>query len=338
VRRKALVAAPVVLALSFVACSLVENVDDYSNGPTDSSVNGSDSGDASDGAPIDTGVDTGVDTASDVADTTPGDSVVVDSTPADSIPTDSVVADTKVDSGVDAVAPDADAAPIDSGVDTGLDTGVDAGAPYRRTIGIDGVNDFLASEKFATTTGAGFDAYVTWDASALYVGYVGADIGASATTNKWVFVYLDVDASAATGAAKTAQYTNQQHVLPAGFGADAYFAWKTDGSYSELKKYAGGVWSSVASPGVTFNRNATSSYVEMKIPFTSIAAAVPAKLGVVTFMLNEASGLEWTWAGLWSASFTDGYSPAATPKTIGSYLLVDLASPLAPNTSTNKKP
>lgn len=332
-RRKALVAAPAALALSFAACSLVENVDDYSNGPSDSAIGPSD---AADGAPIDTGVDTARADTTPV-DSTPGDTALADTTPADSTSVDSSPPDSAADSSADTARADADAAPIDSGP---ADTGVDAPATYRHTITIDGTNDFSATnEKFSTTTGAGFDAYATWDASALYVGYFGADIGASATPNKWVFVYLDVDPTAGTGAPKTAQYTSQQHNLPTGFGADAYFAWKTDGSYSEFKKYAGGAWTTVATSGITFNRNAGSSFVEMRIPFTAFATSAPAKLGVVTFMLNEASGLEWTWAGLWSGSFVDGFSPTtATTKTIASYLQADLASPLPPNTSSNKKP
>ena len=81
-----------------------------------------------------------------------------------------------------------------------------------------------------------------------------------------------------------------------------------------------------------------SNFVEIRIPFSALGATAPAKLGVVTFMLNEVSGGESTWAGLWAGSFTDGYFAVATPKTIGSYLLADLASPLPPNTISNKKP
>lgn len=323
-RRKALVAAPAALALSFAACSLVENVDDYSSGPTDSSVDlGADSSDARDAAPTDTGVDG----ATDAADTTLPDSAVVDSTPADSGATDSAVADTKVDSGVDTAV-----------IDTGVDTGVDAGAAYRHTINIDGAYDFTVTNEKLSTTSASYDAYVTWDASAVFVGYFGADLGATATANKWVLVYLDVDPGTATGASKTDVYTTQQHALPTGFGADAYFAVKSDGSFSQFKKYAGSAWSVVASPGVTFARAASTSYLELRIPFSTLGATAPAKLGVVTFMLNEASGAEGTYAGLFSGSFTDGYSAIATPKIIGSYLLADFASPLPPNAITNKKP
>lgn len=319
-RRKALVVAPAALALSFAACSLVENVDDYSNGPTDSSVDAADTGesidarDASDDAPNDTGVDASLDAP-------------------DSTALDSVVADTKVESGVDTGV---DSAPVDSGP---VDTGVDAGAPYRHTITIDGANDFTAANEKFSTTSAGFDAYVSWDASALYVAYVGTDFGSAATVHKWLFVYIDVDSNGSTGSPKTETYVSQQHNLPTGFGADAYFAVTSDGSFPQFKKYGGTTWTPLASPGVTFNRNAASSYVEIRIPFSAMAATPPAKLGVVTFLLNEdTTAGEWTWAGLWNGSFTDGKSLVASPTTIGSYLSADFASPSPPNTAANKKP
>ncbi len=334
-RRKAFVAAPAALALSFVACSLVENVDDYSSGPTDAGVDTnatSDARDANEAAPVDSGVDATDSTLADAADSTSVDTA--DSASADSVASDSLAADSAVDALTDSIAADADAAQLDGGTDTG----VDAGAPYRHTVNIDGANDFTAaSEKFSTTS-TSYDAYVTWDANALYVGYVGADIGPLATSSKWVLVYLDVDPGAATGASKTDLYGTQQQVLPTGFGAEAYFAMKSDGSFSQFKKYASSAWSAVASPGVSFARTAGSSYVELRIPFSALGATTPAKLGVVTFMLNELSGAEGTYAGLWNASFTDGYSGMGAPKTILSYLQADLASPLAPATLSNRKP
>jgi hypothetical protein len=321
-------------AASQGACATVVGIAGYENGE------GADAGTSEGG--LDGAVDTGaaetlgsdatnVDSSrEDTAESGPADATSNDTSPLDTATNDGAPIDTGTGTSTDA----ADSALVDTGTDAPLDAPV----AYRHSITIDGTNDFTASNEKFSTTSAGFDAYVSWDANALYIGYVGADIGASATANKWLFAYLDVDPTAGTGATKTQVFTTQQQSLPTGFGADACFAWKTDGSYSELKKYAGSTWSTVASSGITFNRNAGASYVEIRIPFTTLGPAAPARLGVATILLSEASGAEWTYAGLWSGSFTDGYSSASAPKAIGSYLLADFASSLPPNTIMNKRP
>lgn len=293
------------------SCSLTADLDGYSGGPV---VRDSGTGDSSaDSAPDSTQIDTGA----------------TDSSPIDTGATDSTAIDSAKDSTTDA--------PIDTGTDTGVDAPVDSGTPYRHTITIDGVNDFDAATDKLTTTTPSFDAYVSWDAAALYVGYFGVDIGTGATANKWLLVYLDADPGAGTGATKSEVYGAQQHQLPTGFAADAYFAWKTDDSFQQFKKYSGGVWTTLATSGVTWKRTAATSYVEMRIPFTALGVT-PTKLGVVSFMLNEDSTGPWTWAGLYTGSFVDGLSATATPKAIGYYLLSELGSAAAPNATANRKP
>ncbi|MBI2392913.1 MAG: hypothetical protein HYV09_25230 [Deltaproteobacteria bacterium] len=268
--------------------------------------------------------DTTTDTAvidSGSADTTAADTTAADTAKADTYVADTYVADTYV----------ADTYVADT---TAVDTGADTGAPWRHTITIDGTNDFTAaSEKFTTTTSS-FEAYVTWDASALYVGYVGSDVASSSAT-KWLFVYLDANPGTGVGATSSEQYAGQKVTFPSGFGADAYYAWRTDGLYPQAKKYASGVWSDVTAPGVTVNRS--GSYVELRIPFAMLGVTV-ANVGVVSYFINEASSGQWTFAGLYSGSFTDGESLATAPKAVGSYLRVDLSSPAAPNATANKAP
>jgi hypothetical protein len=250
----------------------------------------------------------------------------------------------------------ADAADAESGPDavvdaaeTSTDTGAidaanagdgtsDALTAYRHTITIDGTNDFVAGAEKLPTTTTPFDADVTWDASALYVGYVGPDLGATASNTKWLFVYLDRDPGAATGATKTAQYASQQHSLPSGFGAEVYFGQKTDGSFSVLKTWTGTSWVVATTNPVTVARNAASNFVEIRVPLSVLQGSPPARVGVVTFLLSEISGGEWTWAGLWNGSFVDGTSLATSPLKISAYLLADFSSPLAPNSFSNKKP
>jgi len=284
--------------------------------------------------------DTAIDSRADTEETTTDSTVdsVADST--SDTKTDAI-ADTIADSSADTkadVADATDASDVSDASDVAdasdaADT-FDAGPPYRHTITIDGANDFTASAEKLSTTTAGYDAYVTWDASALYVGYSGADIAAG-SASKWVQVYIDVDPGASTGATSAEKYNTQQAALPTGHQADYYFAWKTDSSFSQFKKFVGGTtpWSTVTASGVTVAK--TGSFVEMKIPFAALGTTPPSKIGLVTFMLNEVGGGEWTYAGLYSGSFTDGYSVA---KAIGYWLSGDFASSGFPNATANRKP
>ncbi|MBL8721372.1 MAG: hypothetical protein JNL79_35625 [Myxococcales bacterium] len=293
------------------SCSLTADLDGYSGGPV-----------VRDSATTDSSADS-------TADSTVNDTGAIDSGAIDTGTVDTGGIDSAKDSTLDA--------PVDTGTDTGGDAPVDSGTPYRRTVTIDGVNDFDSATNKLTTTTPSFDAYVSWDAAALYVGYAGVDIGTGATANKWLLVYLDADPGAGAGATKTEVYGAQQQQLPTGFAADAYFAWKTDDSFQQFKKYSGGAWTTLATSGVTWKRTAATSYVEMRIPFTALGVT-PTKLGVVTFMLNEDSTGPWTWAGLYTGSFVDGLSATATPKAIGYYLLSDLGSAAAPNATAHRKP
>lgn len=250
-------------------------------------------------APGDTTTDVGVDT--DVADTAAADT-----------------ADT------------ADTAPVDTGApDTGP---VDAGPPWTRTIAIDGTNDFVAaSEKFSTTS-TGYDAYVTWDATDIYVGYAGPDIGSSASASKWLFVYLDTDPGMGTGPSSAERYNTQAPRMPTGFGADYYVRWRTDNLDTAIKRWDGSSWT-FATTSVT--KSKLGGYVEIKIPRSMVGGTT--RLGLVTFMMNEAGGGEWTYAGLYSGNFVDGYSSSSTPNLLTKYLLVDLSS-APPNATSRVKP
>lgn len=279
--------------------------------------------------------------------TAPVDSGTPDTSVADSGADTNVVDSSTVDSGSDTnadsgSAPDtADTAVADTGsttdtavADTAVtDTGAsDSGTPYRHTITIDGTNDFTASAEKLSTTTSSYDAFVTWDASNLYIAYTGSDVADTTSTTKWLFVYLDVDPGAGTGATSSEQYATQKHNFASGFGAEHYYAWRTDGLFPQQKAYSGGAWSN-ATATVTANRSGT--YVEIKIPFSTFGTT-PAKLGVTSFFLNEASSGEWTYAGLYNTSFTDGKSASSAPKTIANYLRVDLTSTAVPNSGANK--
>lgn len=227
----------------------------------------------------------------------------------------------------------------DTASDTGADTGTDTGTGYRKTITIDGTNDFSATDETFATTSTGYSAHLAWDAAALYVGYTGADlgVGSGASTSKWVFVYVDADPGAGTGATKTEQYKDQAATFGTGFGAEVYFAWRTDGAFSQLRKYSGGAWGAADATAVTVARS--GSFVEMRLPFAALGVA-PGKLGVVTLMLNEGVGGagQWTYAGLYAGSFTDGFYAAPSTAPTKYWLQLDLASTTAPSALSLRKP
>lgn len=215
---------------------------------------------------------------------------------------------------------------------TGGTGGADAGAPYTHTITIDGTNDFSNTAEKFTTTSSSYSAYITWDASALYVGYEGTDIGTSASGTKWVLIYLDTDPGSATGATTGETYTTEAPGFPSGFGAEYYYGWKTDGSFEQYKSYSGSSWTDVTASGITHAKG--GNFVEFRIPLSAVGNK-SAKLGVVTLMMNQQSGAEASYAGLYSGSFTDGYH-ATVP--INYYLQADFTSSLDPNDQVNRKP
>lgn len=262
----------------------------------------------------------------------PSDSGTIDTggpTDTGAPPVDTSVSDTGAsDTGV------VDTGASDTGVaDTGSTTS-ETGVAYRHTITIDGTNDFTAANEKLSTTTSSFDAYVTWDATALYVGYSGGDVADTTATTKWLFVYFDVDPGAGTGATSSEQYATQKHAFASGFGAEHYYAWRTDGLFPQQKSWSGTAWTN-ATATVTASRS--GSFVELEIPFSTFGST-PSKLGLTTFFVNESSAGEWTYAGLYSTSFTDGKSPTSTPKTIASYMKIDLASAAAPNATAYKAP
>lgn len=263
---------------------------------------------------VDSPAETSTDAAADVDDTS-----IVDSA-------GETTSDVAVDTDAADVADTADTAPVDTGTpDTGIDTG--PVVPWKHTIAIDGTNDFTAAQEKFQTTSVGYDAYVTWDDSYIYVGYAGADVGSTASASKWLFAYIDVDPGMATGRPSAERYNTQQPTFPTGFGAEYYVRWRTDNADAAIKKWDGSSW---AFETTAVTRAKLAAYVELRIPRSTLGSST--KFGIVTFMLNETGGGEWTYAGLYSDNFVDSYSAA---KPITKYLRIDTTSGLPPNSPSN---
>lgn len=208
--------------------------------------------------------------------------------------------------------------------------GGEGGGAYEHRIQIDGIDDFLSAEQFATTS-ASYEARVTWDADNVYVGYTGADLDPQTadTATKWLFVYLDVDPGTANGSTTSEAYNTQGATFPAGFRADAYVRWKCDATLLSMKQFDGAVWTDGTPPPAARG----GSFVEIAIPRAAIGAG-PA-LQLVTWMINEKPNAEGSYAGLYAGNFTDGYAPNLA---LAHYLKIDFAAARDPNDPANQGP
>ena len=205
----------------------------------------------------------------------------------------------------------------------------DTTAPYRHTITVDGVSDFSSGELFDTTS-SGYQAAFTWDDDNLYLGYLGADIAvdASDSASKWVMVYIDTDPGGDAGSATGETYNTQTPTFPAGFLADYYFRRKSDGTLDELKSWDDPGWS----VAVDIDAVVQGSTMEAAVALTALGD--PANISIVAFMINEKPTVEWSYAGLYADSFTDGYAETLA---IGHYLNVSLSASTPPNAAGNKR-
>lgn len=235
--------------------------------------------------------------------------------------------------GRDSVQPKLDGAPQHDA--PRIDGAGDGVLPYRHTIILDGTDDFAAEDTFMTTSSPTFGARVTWDDHYLYVGYSGPDLATTVTDagSKWLFVYLDLDPGAGTGATQSQAYNTQHATFPAGFGAEFYGRYKCDGTFTTLERYdttSGTSWSTTSPAPQTAQ---AGQYLELSISLAQLGAG--AQLGIVTWMINEKPLSEGSYAGLYAGNFTDGY---AANLALTKYLRADFTSPLAPNDSPNQRP
>ncbi|MFO0611852.1 MAG: hypothetical protein U0414_04640 [Polyangiaceae bacterium] len=172
------------------------------------------------------------------------------------------------------------------------------GAAYEHTITIDGIDDFAALEKPATSS-VDYTARVTWDATYLYVGMNGPDVSSNSAT-RWLLVYLSGTGGTTTGVA----YNNQAPTLP--FGAKWHVRWRTNNTFTNALSFDGTSW---VDAGWDFAGDVFQSgnFVELRIPRADVGD--PGTVDVHVSMINEVSGGEFTFAGLPKTSFTDGFDP-----------------------------
>ena len=243
--------------------------------------------------------DTGTTPEASAVDASAVDASAVDA----SMPSDASTTEAAVDSGRPDAAPQPDAA-TDASSPLDAATATDAGASYAHTIAIDGVNDFAASEAFATTT-SGFTLYAAWDATYFYLGASGSDVQTTSSSTKWWTVYLSN--AAGTGSTTGVTYRTQTPALP--FPAAWHLRWKTTNDYTNALTWSGTSWvdAALSFPGNVF-RGAGNDFVELRLARATLGN--PHAVKVVSAFINEANGGEATFAGAPSTAFQDGVNPS----------------------------
>jgi len=215
-------------------------------------------------------------------------------------------------------------------VDLGASADLGTGGGYRHTITIDGVNDFdVARDQLATTT-AGYSAYLSWDDAALYFGIAGADIAGGSAT-KWVLVYLDTNGPG-SGTAVGQRYRTQTPTLPPGLVADFYFRWRTDNLLTSVQRWdaTSSMWVDTAIVATTYQ---SGTFVEMRIALADLSS--PGSIGVAALMINEADLAEYSYAGVPTGTFSDGYY-ANIPMT--RWVSADRSLATNPNDAARRRP
>lgn len=180
---------------------------------------------------------------------------------------------------------------------------------YYRTEAIDGTNNFVAAETFATAQGAAGDIYVTADATYLYVGMRHSDIQAAGAGagNKFVYFTFATDLNDANGL-----NTSSDNKAKFGTASKMRWHWKTriDGAnYTEYQQANGTNWST------TWNDNKNdwraAGYIEARILLTEFGGTAPNAIKVAAYIVdyNGDSGNGWVYNILSGATEGSGVTP-----------------------------
>ncbi|MCB9683093.1 MAG: hypothetical protein H6733_16635 [Alphaproteobacteria bacterium] len=231
------------------------------------------------------------------------DKNATDDTDVDTDTVDTVDTDT-----VDTVHTDTvDTTDTDTVDTTDTDPVVDTSVPWSHTIAVDGdLSDWVPGERFATSAGAGTDAWLTWDASNLYVGLHHGDVASGGALHWLVITVGDGGPGAGVGTI----LGTQQPALP--FPATHVVRWKLDDSYGDLRTWDGTQWVGtdgwLGTQGSAVAESNANAAVELRLPFTALGITDTALVHVN--LVYEGEGFETSYAAAPSTSFADGsYDP-----------------------------
>lgn len=268
----------------------------------------------------------GADSFDPSPDTSLGDTSVTD-TGAPPDPPDSGVAGDSFTPADSAAVGDTGTPPSDT-TSTGADTADSgAGAAFSAALTVDGdLSDCPPEAVFATSSGAGTWACITWTATDLYIGYHHPDVG-SGGPEHWMWMYLGGLTS--PGAFSGVAYGSQQPDLAPNF--QNHLRWKASGTYNGLLHWVGLNWGNedidyLWTTGAVAEDNGRND-VELRIPLADVTNT--GLLLVSMGWTRTSAGAESTYAAVPSVAFADGYDPD-----LGAWFLFDLSSPAAPSSYT----
>jgi hypothetical protein len=196
---------------------------------------------------------------------------------------------------------------------------------YYRTEAIDGTNNFVAGETFATAQGANGDIYVTADKDYLYVAMRHGDILAGGSGNKFAYFLFATDLNDAQG-------LNTSSDGKAKFGTSSKMRWhwktRVDGTnYTEFKQANGTDWSTDWSA----NKNdwRAAGYIEARILLTEFGGTAPSTIKVAAYLIdyNGDSGNGWLYNLLSGATEGSG----ATARDLVKYIDFNRTLSAVPN-------
>jgi hypothetical protein len=195
---------------------------------------------------------------------------------------------------------------------------------FGHTIAIDGTNDFTNDEKFPTTTGA-FDAWLTWDATFLYLAMKGPDVAAD-DANKHLVAYFE--GGSTTKLSNGLTFNTQTPTLKIDMGYAV--SWSTNNSSTKAWG-ASMTWTDLAW-NFTGDVYQQGDFVELRVPLADIEVPVlPTNVAVHISMINATPNFEFTFAGVPSTSFTDAYGA-----NYDKYLQFEIGGLANPSTFTPK--
>ncbi len=143
--------------------------------------------------------------------------------------------------------------------------------PYSHTIAMTGaVADFNAGAEGITTSDAN-TAYVSYDATNLYVGFNSPNVNVVTSPGEYIHFYIGGSAGG-TSTADTVLGLGLGGALPPGFRGLFHVYWKNDNTATHVDQYNGSNWvASAIVPTIAYNGGA-STFVEFRIPLAAIGS------------------------------------------------------------------
>ena len=179
---------------------------------------------------------------------------------------------------------------------------------------IDGVNDFTASETYATSGGPSHTGYVSLSSTHLHFGFNSPEVSGGGAQH-----FAVAYAGTVGGSTPGVNFNTQQPTI--NLSAAYAFIHRLDGGYDAVLEWGGAAW---AASSITLSTFESGNFFEAAVDASDIGS--PTQLAFVSYMLYEGSGFESSYNVFPSDSFVNGvYDP-----NISTSLTLSVPEPAAP--------